>query len=124
MAIAKISVVLVLALALVAGSVSAASKTHNLIIGSRQYGDSLLYAENISKPSSLLRIVEVKKTFNVKNHVITQVAALDMKTNGNGAIASRLGGGIGYDNITLKFKSQRGHGINFRVEIYGKPRYY
>ena len=122
MPVSKISVVLVLALALVAKSVEAQNKTHSLIIGSRQNGDRLIYTENISKPSSLLK-VEVKKTFNVPNHVITQVSALDMQTDGNGATATWLGGGNGYDKITLKFKSQRGHGINFRVEIYGKSSY-
>ena len=100
------------------------NKAHNLTIGTRQYGDSLVYQESIVKKSAWLRVVEVNKTFNVtNNYVITQVQALDQKSDGTGAIATRLGGGPGWSNITLRFKSQRSHGINFLLRIYAKPRY-
>jgi FlaG/FlaF family flagellin (archaellin) len=100
------------------------NESHNLIIGSRQPGDRLVYQENISKESQWLQIVEVQKTFNVSYYSrITQVRALDQKTNGNGATATCLANGPGFNNVTLKFKSKRGHGIRFVVELYTKPWY-
>ncbi|NP_001155164.1 venom protein R precursor [Nasonia vitripennis] len=103
---------------------AAPNKSHNLIIGNRQAGDRLVYQENIVKPSKWLQVIEVKKSFNITGYLITQIRAMDQKTNGNGAIASRVDGGVGYSNVTLKFKSQRSHGINFVVQIYARPRYY
>ena len=104
---------------------AAPNKSHNLIIGSRQPNDRLVYQENIVKPSKWLQVIEVTKSFGIgPAFAITQVRAMDQKTNGNGAIATRVAGGPGYSNITLKFKSQRGHGINFVVQVYGRPHYY
>lgn len=98
------------------------NKSHNLIVGSRMAGDRLSLKENIVKNSSWMQIVTVQKTFNVSPwERITQVQALDQKTNGNGAFASILNGGPGFSNVTLKFKSQRGHGINFVVQIFSRP---
>ncbi|KAG7206235.1 hypothetical protein KM043_003627 [Ampulex compressa] len=96
-------------------------KSHHLVVGSRLPGDKLSMKENIVKSSSWLRIVTVEKTFYVQTHErITQVQALDQKTNGNGAYASLVGGGPGHNFVTLRFKSQRSHGINFVVEIFSR----
>ncbi|XP_029037767.1 probable salivary secreted peptide [Osmia bicornis bicornis] len=95
------------------------NKSHHLIVGSRMPGDRITLRENIVKSSSWMQIVTVQKTFNVSRwERITQVQALDQKTNGNGAFASILNGGPGFSNVTLRFKSQRGHGINFNVQIF------
>ena len=99
----------------------AANNSHHLIVGTRLPGDKLLVQENIVKSSKWLHIVTVEKSFNATRYeVITQVVALDQKTNGNGAFATVLSGGPGYQTVRLKFKSQRGHGINFLVQIYGR----
>lgn len=103
---------------------AAPNKSHNLIIGNRQQGDRLIYQETIVKPSKWLQVIEVRKSINTTGYFITQIRALDQKTNGNGAIASLVNGGVGSSNVTLKFKSQRSHGINFLVQIYARPRYY
>lgn len=97
------------------------NKSHHLIAGSRLPGDRLYYQEYIVKSSSWLQIVSVEKSFNVsKNLRITQLQALDQKTNGNGAYAKIVKGGPGTSNVTIKFKSQRSHGINFLVLLYAR----
>lgn len=99
-----------------------ANKSHNLIVGYRMPGDRLVFREGIVKNSSWMKIVIIEKTFNAtKYDRITMLRALDQKTNGNGAYASILRGGPGHNNVTMKFKSQRGHGINFVVELYARP---
>nr|XP_003701609.1 PREDICTED: probable salivary secreted peptide [Megachile rotundata] len=98
------------------------NKSHHLIVGYRMAGDRLVLRQNVIKNSSWMQIVTEEKTFNVSRwDRITQVQALDQKTNGNGAYASLLKGGPGSNNVTLRFKSQRGHGINFVVELYARP---
>lgn len=99
----------------------APNKSHHLIVGSRLPGDRLVLSENIIKNSKWLQVVTAEKTFRAPRYqIITQVSALDQKTNGKGAFASLIKGGPGHNNVTLKFKSQRGHGINFRVQIYAR----
>lgn len=100
---------------------AAPNKSHNLVVGYRMPGDRLVRRESIVKNSSWMKVVTVEKTFNASSwERITLIKALDQKTNGNGAYASILRGGPGHSNVTLKFKSQRGHGINFIVELYAR----
>ncbi|CAK9819026.1 Probable salivary secreted peptide [Anthophora plagiata] len=102
-------------------AVNSSNASHNLIIGYRLPGDRLVLSQNVVKPSAWMRVVVEEKTFNVsKWERITMVRALDQKTNGNGAYASILNGGPGSNNVTIRFKSQRGHGINFVVELYSR----
>ncbi|XP_014237974.1 probable salivary secreted peptide [Trichogramma pretiosum] len=107
------------------GYYAKANQSHNLIMGVRQPGDRLIYQESVVKPSKFLQVIQVEKSFNVSNgYYLTQIRAMDQKTNGNGAFATRVRGGPGYNNVTLSFKSQRGHGINFLVQLYARSRYY
>ncbi|XP_032666850.1 probable salivary secreted peptide [Odontomachus brunneus] len=100
----------------------AENKSHNLTVGYRMPGDRLVLTEKIVKNSAWLRIVTVEKTFNTTRYErITYIEALDQKTNGNGAYASILSGGPGNTNVTMKFKSQRGHGIDFVFNMYARP---
>ncbi|KOX73822.1 putative salivary secreted peptide [Melipona quadrifasciata] len=99
------------------------NKSHDLIIGYRMPGDRLGMKNRVTKKSSWMQIVTEQRTFNVSRwDRITLVQALDQKTNGNGAYASVLNGGPGHQNVTIRFKSQRGHGIDFIVELYARPR--
>jgi len=103
-------------------SYAPANKSHNLIVGYRMPGDRLVLREGVVKNSSWMKVEVVEKTFNIsKWERITMVEALDQKTNGNGAYASILRGGPGHSNVTIKFKSQRGHSINFIVQLYSRP---
>ncbi|XP_053981984.1 probable salivary secreted peptide [Hylaeus volcanicus] len=98
------------------------NKSHNLVVGYRMPGDRLVLRQSVVKNSSWMQIVTEQKSFNTSRFDrITVVQALDQKTNGNGAYASLVAGGPGYNNVTLRFKSQRGHGINFIVELYARP---
>ena len=96
--------------------------SHNLVVGYRLPGDRLVLRQSVIKNSSWMRVVVVEKSFSVLEFDrITLLQALDQKTNGNGAYASILEGGPGNSNVTMRFKSQRGHGINFIVELYSRP---
>lgn len=100
---------------------AADNKSHHLIVGYRMPGDRLVLRQNVVKNSSWMKIVTEEKTLNVSSwERITQLRALDQKTNGNGAYASILRGGPAHSNVTIRFKSQRGHGINFIVELYAR----
>ncbi|XP_011634876.1 probable salivary secreted peptide [Pogonomyrmex barbatus] len=102
-------------------SYAPANKSHNLIVGGRLPGDRLVLRESVVKNSSWMKVQIVQKTFNIsKWERITMVEALDQKTNGNGAYASILNGGPGHSNVTLRFKSQRGHSVNFIVQLYAR----
>lgn len=100
---------------------NSSSKSHHLVAGSRLPGDRLTLQQSVVKTSSWGSITSVQKTFNVSRYEkITQVLACDQKNNGNGAYPSIISGGPGGNNVTLKFKSQRGHGINFIVTLYSR----
>ena len=96
--------------------------SHNLVVGYRLPGDKLVLRQSVIKNSSWMRVVVIEKSFSISEFDrITLLQALDQKTNGNGAYASILEGGPGHNNVTMRFKSQRGHGINFIVELYSRP---
>ncbi|CAL7936464.1 unnamed protein product [Xylocopa violacea] len=98
------------------------NKSHNLLVGFRMPGDRIVLRQSVIKNSSWMRIVTEERTFNTSRFDrITLIQALDQKTNGNGAYASILNGGPGSNSVTMRFKSQRGHGINFVVELYARP---
>ncbi|KAL2714094.1 hypothetical protein V1478_016651 [Vespula squamosa] len=98
-----------------------APKSHNLTIGYRIPGDRLVLRQNVSKKSSWMKVVTSENTFNISKYDrITMIGAYDQKTDGTGAYPSLVKGGPGYNNVTLRFKSQRNHGINFVVEVYGR----
>ena len=59
-----------------------------------------------------------KGQMGVRN--ITAIYCYDQYQNGNGGYASLYAGGPGYNHTTIHLKSQRGHGFNFIIEIYGK----
>lgn len=53
-------------------------------------------------------------------YVITSVRCYDQSTDGEGGYATLLRGGPGFKFVEINFKSQRGHGLNFVVDIIGK----
>ena len=90
-----------------------------MIVGYRVPGDWLLQKEDVVKDKQFLQGVTLTKTFtgNGKS-IITQIKALDQKTNGNGAYATIISGGVGESYVTIKFKSQRNHSIKFKVKLH------
>ncbi|XP_043252841.1 probable salivary secreted peptide [Colletes gigas] len=100
---------------------NATNKSHNLVIGYRMPGDRLVLRQSVVKNSSWMQIVTDQKSVSVsKFYRISMINARDMKTDGNGAFATLVSGGLGFNNATLRFKSQRGHGINFVLEVYAR----
>ncbi|KAK0085230.1 hypothetical protein PV325_005565 [Microctonus aethiopoides] len=100
---------------------SHANKSHDLIVGSRSSGDRLALEQNIIKSRNWLKENVIKQSFNIsKSQTITQIQALDQDTHGHGAYVSLSKGGPGYNSVSLKFKSQRDHDINFKIVIFAK----
>lgn len=100
-------------------------ESNNLIVGKREYNDKLVYQENINKKPNIVGKKTIhEEVINVpRGYVITEVRALDMITDGTGAFVIVSGGGPGQESVSLRFKSQRFHGIYFIVQVYAKPRY-
>nr|XP_018897696.1 PREDICTED: probable salivary secreted peptide [Bemisia tabaci] len=98
-------------------------KNHSLILGQRRYGDSLIHIDVAKKSAKLFRIVEMDIKFpstGVKNNkTINFLQVLDRKANGHGGWAYLTQGGIGAKNVSIHFTSQRSHGFDFIVYIYG-----
>ena len=103
---------------IVALAVNSYAQSHHMSVGTKHNRDILLLDQVIKEDSKYFRKVVIEKTFSVSGQ-ITQIVAEDQKTNGNGAYASVLNGGPGQREVKMKFKSQRGHGINFRLKIFG-----
>lgn len=103
------------------GSDFYAAKSHNFTAGRREFGDRLVLRDYVTKSSSWMKVVVVEKTFNIsKWERITMIEAIDQQTNGTGAYASIIKNGLGHSNVTMRFKSQRGHSIKFIVQLYGR----
>lgn len=126
-----------------AGAVSAQS--HNVTWGAVGKHDTLLDREIVVKKSKLLQIVTEDFTYPRKvrifrnkiwlehmsvlsftlqgynnNYNITAIRCTDQYTNGKGGYAALLKGGPGFKEVTIHLKSQRNHGFNFIIEIYGR----
>ncbi|XP_077288073.1 putative salivary secreted peptide [Arctopsyche grandis] len=108
---------------LVALVACALAQSNHFEIGNKNPGDRQLYYEIVTKSSTVLTIVTKDVTFpvpgTINNGIITYIRAYDQYTNGNGGYCTLLSGGLGFQNVKLHFKSQRGHGIKFILEIWG-----
>lgn len=86
----------------------------------------LIYPLKVGSPNMHLSIlINSKWTHSValqgqQGRNISAINITDQYINGKGGYASLLAGGIGYNNVTIHLKSQRGNGFNFIVEIYGR----
>ncbi|KAL7303752.1 hypothetical protein TKK_0003883 [Trichogramma kaykai] len=101
--------------------VEASVNQHNLVVGGRVWGDYLIQRVKVDKKSAWLRHVSESRTFSGDGTSrISQIQVLDQKHDGTGAYATLVTGGPGQTFATLKFKSQKSHGIHFIVELYGK----
>ncbi|XP_016842183.1 probable salivary secreted peptide [Nasonia vitripennis] len=97
------------------------STSHHFLVGARPFADKLFRREQVKVNSLLWTSLKERRTFSTDGTAkITLIKALDQKTNGNGAYVSLINGGPGQTFVTLEFKSQKGHGIDFVVELYAK----
>ncbi|XP_018897694.2 probable salivary secreted peptide [Bemisia tabaci] len=96
---------------------------HSLILGQRRYGDSLIHTDVAKKTSKWFRIVETDIKFpsnGAKNtKTINYLQVLDRKANGHSGWPYLTQGGIGFKNVSLHFTSERGHGFDFLIYVYG-----
>ncbi|XP_044737242.1 probable salivary secreted peptide [Chrysoperla carnea] len=99
-------------------------KSHHFLMGFMKGGDRLLYKGIFVKKAKWFR----KRTQDIKfpeiagiafGPTITFIKVTDQYQNGEGGYASIYEGGVGEKSVTMHLKSQRGHGFNFMIEIYG-----
>ncbi|XP_039433151.1 probable salivary secreted peptide [Culex pipiens pallens] len=113
---------LILTLASLALAVSAQLQ-HNGSWGTRGPQDVLLFRDNVVAKSKWLRVNKVDLSYPQRGQnggTITAINVYDGSTNGKGGYAKIKAGGVGQNNVTIRFKSQRGKAMNFTVEIYGQ----
>ncbi|XP_077294012.1 putative salivary secreted peptide [Arctopsyche grandis] len=102
----------------------ASNNSHHLIVGNvTPVRDTEIFHQIVTKSSSLLRVVVEDVTYPppgvVPLYTITCIRALDQYMDGEGGYATLKEGGVGFKNVTLHLKSQRGNGFNFIVEVWG-----
>lgn len=110
-------------IALAAGAQAAAKfqSAENITLGERESGDFLVHSQDFFRhPDPNKRIIAFRP-FDVPNeYTITQVKAIDL-SNGTGGYATFEYGGPGMTRVLIGFHSQINQGVNYRVELYGKP---
>ncbi|KPJ03564.1 hypothetical protein RR46_01635 [Papilio xuthus] len=80
------------------------------------YGAQKIHHEIYTKKGlPLQKRVEEIEIKAPKNKTIQAVVVKDLKGNGESYIKR---GGIGMDSVTLKLKSEKGHGFKFSVDVY------
>lgn len=142
----KVAVIALLLVVLVANHSCHADNLFNRLSGSL-LNETLVYAEHVEATGIWLieREVDVVyppkvKTYYlqfrhyinsrilvtqnvINNRWITSIRAIDANTKGNGANVTVIAGGINRKNVHLRFRSQRGHSIDFNVQIFTGPCY-
>ncbi|XP_058129689.1 probable salivary secreted peptide [Anopheles ziemanni] len=110
-------------LAVLGVSSLAVAQTHNYFFGSRVPYDTLVNQTTAIQTSSFLRVKTVDVEYPLKGQRgrnITAIYVYDRLGGGRGGFASIIGGGIGQNYTRIHLKTQRGNGMNFQVEIYGR----
>ncbi|XP_052891905.1 probable salivary secreted peptide [Anopheles moucheti] len=99
------------------------SQSNNYYWGVRDPRDVLLNRTIAVRSGTILQVKSIDLVYPLKGQLgrnISAITVVDQYINGNGGYASLYAGGIGYNYTTVHLKSQRGHGYNFIVEIYGR----
>lgn len=98
---------------------SSAEIRNDLRVGRKGEYDVLQIQEFLKKDWSIGGNVEA--VFSFTNSVpkkISYIEILDQATNGHGAKPSIIRGGVGYNFVDIKFRSEVFRGINFLVNVY------
>nr|XP_033334190.1 probable salivary secreted peptide [Megalopta genalis] len=97
-------------------------ESQNCTIGYGDPGDRLVLLETITVKGSGTQVRNVTKLFNRRQwEMITMIQAVDQKPKDNASCAMLINSGPGFVSVTFKFKSQKGLGINYYLEIYALP---
>uniref|UniRef100_A0A182TP01 Salivary secreted peptide n=1 Tax=Anopheles melas TaxID=34690 RepID=A0A182TP01_9DIPT len=113
----------VVVLAAVLGACMVTAQTHNYFFGSRIPYDSLVNQTTVIQSGSFLRVKSTYLDYPLKGQRgrnITAIYVYDRLGSGRGGYASITSGGIGKNYTRINLKTQRGNGMNFQVEIYGR----
>lgn len=99
-------------------------EVHNLTVGSRSARDRVLYQASIYKPYQFLRVVEtdvvVGPSVYHNGELISLIEAIDTHPNQSDAgYAALTSGGPNTSRATIHLKSKRGHGLKYRITIWG-----
>lgn len=74
-----------------------------------------------------LQYLNVHTFYYCQNYVndrwITSIQAMDGNTKGNGGNVTIIAGGVNSKSVHLRFRSQRGHSIDFNLKIFTGPCY-
>ena len=113
--------VLIFLFASVALALVSASK-NDLVVGYPQYDSRVFVNEKVHAPAKLWggKVVIEKEYRSPHIRFITMIRAFDQNSSGHGAHVAIVGGGIGFDYVKLRFKSERLRGVDFNVEVHGK----
>ncbi|XP_044738065.1 probable salivary secreted peptide, partial [Chrysoperla carnea] len=109
----------IVVLAIIACTVS--GQSHHWSQGQKQIGDRLLTRQIVQKSAATFG---GKVTKDIRyppkgdgNEIINFINATDQYVNGEGGFVTLLEGGVGTKAVKLHFKSQKGHGFNFILDI-------
>lgn len=101
-----------------------AGQSHDLIMGQATYGDIVIYKVNEYKYGWPLIVrtstIEFPEPGQQNFAYIKAIYVKDNFIDGNGGYPTILTGGVGQRFVTIKLKSQRHHGFNFTITIYGR----
>nr|BAN21408.1 unkown protein [Riptortus pedestris] len=94
-------------------------KIHDFEFGRHSFGDRLLNSVQVKRSSSFMRVLSFDENIQTKG-IISYIQVIDQKRDGNSGCVYLSGGGVGFYNVILHFKSARNNGVNFQVNVYGK----
>ncbi|CAD7086114.1 unnamed protein product [Hermetia illucens] len=100
------------------------AQSHNVEWGHPSAFDRLLTRDIVNRKYKFWRIIHEDYQFPAigkTNYLnITGIRVTDQYMDGTGGYASLVQGGLGHRNVTIHLKSQRNHGFNFIIEIFGR----
>jgi hypothetical protein len=117
MSTVKISVLLLFYL-LMSGIVG--EERHDFADCQSKPGDRLLTEKSIIRTYKFLGYTSSDMTYSNPDAQINCIEVTDLKESGTGGYTSILSGGVGHNNVTLRFESQFSRGFSFLVKIYGQ----
>lgn len=102
----------------------ATCQSHDLVVGQSTYGDVVIYKVNDYKYGFpfMVRtsIIEYPEPGQQNFAYIKAIYIKDHYMDGTGGYPSITAGGVGQRFVKIKLKSQRHHGFNFTITIYGR----
>ncbi|KAM7345001.1 putative salivary secreted peptide [Cochliomyia hominivorax] len=102
------------------------SESHNYVWGARSQRDVHLSRQIVMDKAKTMRIISGDYEYRPKpsdlhyGKTITQIQITDQYNNGNGGYATLKDGGPSTNYAVIHLKSQRNHGYNFIIDIYGQ----